>query len=84
MYALYTVHRLPLTSSRNVAAQFRPVWHPVGKTEMGERTHTLRRQLPVSCLDLRQPCVALPSARGEPDVDPPTVEFGLVQAQRSL
>jgi len=47
--------------------------------------YTLRRELLIAGFDLRQSGVSLPTAsRGELDVDPSTVEFGLVQAQAGL
>ena len=47
--------------------------------------YTLRCELLISSFDLRQSGVSLPAAsRGELDVDPSAVEFGLVQAQGGL
>ena len=47
--------------------------------------YALRCELLISSFDLRQSGVSLPTAsRGELDVDPSAVEFGLVQAQGGL
>jgi hypothetical protein len=44
-------------------------------------TYTLRPEVLVSRFEFGQPCVAFPaSTSGELNVDPPPIEFGLVQA----